>query len=103
LFSPGWSLAAGVGTEHGVDDVATAAMHGHYDPRRVRVYERRAARRQHIPPWKSSTKCRKSISPIREVLGRLRLEIDWDDALTAFEGRAEGAESWHCIRKSFCS
>jgi len=38
-----------------------------------------------------------------EVLASLRLEIDRDDAATAFEGRARGAEPWLSIRKRFCS
>ena len=38
-----------------------------------------------------------------EVLASLRLEINRDDAATAFEGRARGAETCLSVRKRFCS
>ncbi|MFO7555798.1 MAG: hypothetical protein R6W88_11410 [Desulfobacterales bacterium] len=38
-----------------------------------------------------------------EVLASLRLEIDPDNAATAFEEKAIGAETWLSIRKRFCS
>jgi hypothetical protein len=38
-----------------------------------------------------------------DVRASLRLEIDRDDAATAFEGKTRGAETWLSIRKRFCS
>ena len=38
-----------------------------------------------------------------EVFASLRLEIDRDDTVKAFEGRARGAEIWLSIRKRFCT
>ena len=38
-----------------------------------------------------------------EVLASLRLEIDGDDAATAFVGKARGAETWLSIIERSCS
>jgi len=57
--------------KYGFENVATAAMLGHCarTPMTVaRMSLRVASCRQHIPPWKSSTECRTSISPFRRWL-----------------------------------
>jgi len=88
LFSPAWSLAVGVEPKHGFDDAVTAlcsgTLHG------LPAASCRPAAHAAVEKLDRMSHAHFS-NP--EVLASLRLEIDRDDVLTAFEVRAGGAET----------
>jgi len=96
LFSPAWSLAVGVEPKHGFDDVATAlcsgTLHGHLDRGAFELPAASCRQAAHASLEKLDRMTHAHFSN-PEVLASLRLKIDRDDVLTAFEVRAGGAET----------